>query len=143
MKTSVIALALTTLALFTFPAAASAQEGILGVWDITWDTQRGAQTQTVTFSHDDEGAVTGSMEMTVGGTREGAPRRAAAPRTATISDIAVDGNFFSFTAEVHFGQRGRTVTMAYSGMIEGEEMTGTVEANGGRTFAFTGQRKTD
>jgi hypothetical protein len=122
-------------ATFAFAAAAPAQD-VSGMWDISWETPRGAQTVTFTFTQDGA-ALTGSAEMTMRRPGGGG----GSTRTVEIADGKVEeGNIF-FSLVMGGGQR--SFTLSFAGGVDGDEMRGTVTNPRGGGNPFTGKRKQD
>jgi len=83
---------------------------IAGKWETTRETPRGTMTSTFTFQVD--GAkLTGIIGSQMGDTE--------------ISDGTVEGNKISFKAVMSRGDR--TIEMVYSGTVEGDTITGTMQ----------------
>src|SRR5271170_4244584 len=114
--------ALTTVVLLACAGAARAQDSaadtkpanVAGTWTVSFETQNGTMTQTLTLSQDGS-ALTG----TIGGERG----------TADVKGT-VSGNGVSFSA-TRKGQRG-TFTMNYTGTADGDTIKGTISGGGGR-----------
>lgn len=125
--------ALTALALSAVPAAA---QDLTGRWEISSETQRGTQNMTLDLEQDGS-ALTGTGTLTLGG-RGGGGGGGGGARTIEISDGMVDGESFSFTMTLSFGDR--SIALAYSGTFEGDAMKGTIEGGRGGGRPFTGER---
>jgi len=125
--------ALTALALSAVPTAA---QDLTGMWEISSETQRGTQNMTLDLEQDGS-ALTGTVTLTLGGRRGGGGGDGDA-RTIEISDGMVDGESFSFTMTMSFGDR--SIALAYSGTFEGDAMKGTIEGGRGGGRPFTGER---
>ncbi len=120
-------------ATFAVATAASAQD-VSGMWEISWETPRGGQTVTFTFTQ--EGSVlTGSAEMTMRRPGGGSGQS----RMVEITDGKVEDGNISFSLEVGGGQR--SFTMSFAGVVDGDEMKGAVTNPRGGDNPFTGQRK--
>ena len=125
---------LTAAALSAAPAVA---QSLTGTWELTSETQRGAQNMTLALTQD--GAeLTGSITLTMGGRRGGGGGGGRGPQTIDISDGMVEGNAFSFVMALSFGDN--TITQSYSGTYEGDAMEGTIEGGRGGGRPFTGTR---
>ncbi len=111
-----------------------AAQDMSGDWEITSEGRRGPQTSTMTIVQAD-GALTGSMTLTMGGGRRGGGGGA---QEIEISKGEVDGNTFSFTVVLSFG--GNSIERAYSGTFDGDSMEGTAEGGRGGGQPFTGKR---
>jgi len=132
MNRRVFVAALFAAAAFT--AAPATAQTLAGTWEITSETQRGSQTQTVTLAQDGM-ALTGTITMTMGGRRGGGGGGA---QSIEITDGHVDGASFSFTMNLEFN--GNSIVQSYSGTFEGDAMTGQIEGGRGGARPFTGKR---
>lgn len=109
---AVLVLGLASCALAQDAAQSAAPASVAGKWQMTWEAFRGGQQQgTLTFQQD------GS---TLTGTFEG-------PRGSTPLTGTVDGNNISFTVQI---QGRRTFTMAYTGSLSGDKLSGTFKMQG-------------
>jgi hypothetical protein len=117
-----------------------AAQDMSGDWEITSEGRRGPQTSTMTIVQAD-GALTGSMTLTMGGGRRGGGGGGGGGGGAQEIEISkgeVDGNTFSFTVVLSFG--GNSIERAYSGTFDGDSMEGTAEGGRGGGQPFTGKR---
>jgi hypothetical protein len=114
-----------------------AAQDMSGDWEITSEGRRGPQTSTMTIVQAD-GALTGSMTLTMGGGRRGGGGGGGGAQEIEISKGEVDGNTFSFTVVLSFG--GNSIERAYSGTFDGDSMEGTAEGGRGGGQPFTGKR---
>lgn len=87
---------------------------ITGKWETTRETPRGTMTTTFTFAQDGH-ELTGTLSSQRGD-RE-------------ITDGLVEGNKITFTMVMTMGER--TVEMKYSGTVEGDTITGTIQTSRG------------
>ena len=119
-----VALALAILAGLTVqPTTLQAQQDVVGSWEMSIETPRGAMTQTFEFTQDGDvlsGTVTG-------------PRGSTALQNVQF----VDG---VLTFEVLREFRGNSMTQSFSATIEGDEMTGTMTGGRGGGREFTAVR---
>ena len=120
-------------ATFAFAASSSAQD-VSGMWEISWETPRGAQTVSFTFAQDGS-ALTGSAEMTMGRPGGGGGQS----RTVEITNGTVEDGNISFSMVLGGGQR--SFTMSFAGTVDGDVMKGTVTNPRGGENPFTGKRK--
>ena len=119
-------------ATFALAAPASAQD-VSGMWEISWETPRGAQTVVFTFVQDGA-ALNGSAEMTMGRPGGGGGQS----RTVEITDGKVEDGDISFGLALGGGER--SFTMSFAGSVDGDEMKGTVTNPRGGGNPFTGKR---
>jgi len=124
---------LTGLALSAAPVVA---QDLTGTWEIASETPRGSQTMTLMLDQDGS-ALTGTVTLSGGG-RRGGDGGGGGSRTIEISDGVVDGQSFSFTMTVSFGDR--SMEQAFSGTIEGDSIEGTIEGGRGGGRPFSGER---
>ena len=117
---SVVAGALVALML-TVPAQAQDVD-ITGKWESTRETQQGTMTTAFTFAQDG-GKLTGTL-----GSQRG---------DMEISDGTIEGNKISFKIVMTRGDR--TFEMMYSGTVEGDTITGTMQTPRGEQ-PWTAQR---
>ena len=117
---SVIAGAAAAL-LLAVPAQAQDVD-ITGKWESTRETQQGTMTTTFTFERDG-GKLTGTL-----GSQRG---------DMEISDGTIEGNKISFKLVMTRGDR--TIEMTYSGTVEGDTITGTMQTPRGEQ-PWTAQR---
>ena len=83
-----------------------------GAWQISWQGREGSQQATIQVQQD------GS---TLSGTFQG-------PQGSSQLTGSVQGNNVSFTVQV---QGRRTITLAFTGAVTGDKMSGTLEPQGG------------
>ena len=119
-----LAAALVLIGFSAIPVRAQTP-GVVGDWELTWETPRGERTMTVTFTAADDGALAGTAQTRMG----------AAP----VKDVALEGDRLSFTIE--FGRDDRTFSLPFEGTISGDTMTGTITGMRGDPSPFTGKRK--
>lgn len=134
-RLALFATVLTSVALAVVPVAA---QDLTGSWNISSETQRGAQNMTLELIQDGS-ALTGTVTLTMGG-RRGGGGAGGGERTIEISDGEVDGMSFSFTYTISFGER--SIRQSYSGTFEDDTMEGTIEGGRGGGRPFTGARGT-
>jgi hypothetical protein len=126
-----IPLALLAVAALTAAQPLSAQD-LSGTWELSVETQRGTQTQTLVLVQ--EGArLAGRVTFSVGGRGGG-----GGSQTVEITDGVVEGNRFSFA--VTRNARGGTISQSYAGTIEGDTMEDSMEGGRGGSQRFTGSR---
>ncbi len=125
MKHSALLTALFTTAVLTMAPAQASAQNLAGVWEITRETGRVTNVQTLTLAVEGS-TVTGTMEFNFGG--GGGGGGGGAPPPFPVSDGTVNGNQFSFTVTLNF--QGRSIEQMYSGTIDGETLMGTIR--GGR-----------
>ena len=105
------------------PATLQAQQDVVGSWEMSIETPRGAMTQTFEFTQDGDvlsGTVTGRRGST------------------ELQNVQfVDG---VLTFEVLREFRGNSMTQSFSATIEGDEMTGTMTGGRGGGREFTAVR---
>ena len=141
------AIVLALVAFAPTPQAAAAQD-IVGTWELTtMGGQAGQLTSTLTLAMEDD-ALKGKIKTEMPSMARGGGARARGgsvragggrSRTTTISEIHVDGDSFSFVVTTSFGQR--SITLTYSGTVDGDTMSGIIEGMGdGASRSFTGKR---
>ena len=132
----------TVLAAFVAAAALSAApvaaQSLTGTWELTQETQRGQRTSTLALVQSG-GSLTGTLTLTLGG-RRGGGGGGGGTREFDIEDGAVDGNSFSFSMTLSFGDN--SFTQEYSGTFDGDSMEGQIAGGGrgGGPRPFTGKR---
>ena len=116
-----------------------AQVDLTGTWEISSENQRGARTTTFTFVQDGN-TFTGTAQMAAGGPRGGGggAGTASGTREIQITDGKIEGNTFTFTMTMGMGER--SMSMTYSGTIDGNAMQGTITNPRGEN-PFTGVKK--
>ena len=117
---SVMAGAAVTV-LLAVPAQAQDVD-VTGKWESTRETQQGTMTTTFTFEQDGS-KLTGTL-----GSQRG---------DMEISDGTIEGNKISFKLVMTRGDR--TIEMTYSGTVEGDTITGTMQTPRGEQ-PWTAQR---
>jgi len=114
---------LVTLAAFSLAAPLSAQESTLtGLWELTWETPRGAQTVLVSFEQEGMN-VTGTAQMRMG--------------EVPLKNGMLHGDQLMFTLEMGRGER--TITQNFVATVTGDSMSGTIKTQRGEN-PFTGKR---
>ncbi len=135
----------TVLAAFVAAAALSAApvaaQSLTGTWELTQETQRGQRTSTLALVQSG-GSLTGTLTLTLGG-RRGGGGGGGGTREFDIEDGTVDGNSFSFSMTLSFGDN--SFTQEYSGTFDGDSMEGQIAGGGrggrgGGPRPFTGKR---
>jgi hypothetical protein len=127
-RTAILA-ALVAAAAFT---ATPVTGQLAGTWEVTTQGGRGGpQTSTLVLVQDGE-TLTGTMMFNL-------PEQAGGPQELEVSNGTVDGNSFSFT--VTLSLQGNSITLNYSGAVDGDEMSGTRGGPRGGGQSFTGQRQ--
>ena len=120
MKYSIGVLAAVVLALS--PAAAFAQSGAAGSWELAMTTPQGATTVGLTLSLAGN-KVSGEMTSPMG----------AVPVAGTAT-----GNDVKLTADINI--QGMALTFGIDGKVAGDSMDGTVKVGDFGEFPFTGKR---
>ena len=90
----------------------SQSPNIGGAWQLSWQGRDGSQQATIKIQQD------GSK---LSGTFQG-------PRGSSALSGSVDGNNVSFNVQM---QGRRTITLAFTGTIDGDKMSGTLQPQGG------------
>ena len=129
MNRPAVLAALVAAAAFT---AAPVSGQLAGTWEVT--TQggpRGPQTSTLVLVQDGE-TLTGTMMFNL-------PEQAGGPQELEVSNGTVDSNSFSFT--VTLSLQGNSITLNYSGTVNGDELSGTRGGPRGGRQSFTGRRQ--
>ena len=130
------------VAVAALSAAPVAAQNLTGTWELSQETQRGPRTSTLALVQDGT-TLTGTLTLTLGGRRGGGGGGGGGgPREFEIEDGTVEGNSFSFTMALSFGDN--SFTQEYSGTFDGDSMEGEI-AGGGRRGGggprpFTGKR---
>ena len=106
---------------FLAVAAPVAAQDVSGMWEVSWESPRGAQTFVITFEQDGM-ELTGTAQMRRG---EG-----------TVSDGMIHGNEVSFTLSVGGGR----FTLTFKGEVDGDTMAGTLTTPRGES-PWTGKKK--
>ncbi len=117
-----------------------AAQSLTGTWELSQETQRGPRTSTLALVQDGT-TLTGTLTLTLGGRRGGGG--GGGPREFEIEDGLVEGNSFSFTMTLSFGDN--SFTQEYSGTFDGDSMEGEIagggrRGGGGGPRPFTGKR---
>lgn len=107
------------------PARGQETVDIAGKWETTRETPRGTMTSTFTFEVDGN-KLTGTVGSSRGDTE--------------ISEGTVEDNKISFKVVMSMGDR--TFEMSYSGTVEGDTITGTMETPRGEA-PWTAKRISD
>jgi hypothetical protein len=125
MKRLTVAIAGAALLALAGPALAQEAVDVSGDWEITIESPRGTRTRTVTFEQDGN-ELTGTMETQMGAT--------------PISEGSVNGSEISFTMVFTRGEG--SMSLVYTGTVEGDEMSGNVVTPRGE-IPWTAKRKED
>ena len=136
-RRTIVAAIVAAAALSAAPVAA---QNLTGTWELSQETQRGARTSTLALVQDGSG-LTGTLTLTLGGRRGGGGGGGA--MEVSVDDGMVDGNSFSFSVTLTFGDN--SITQSYSGTFDGDSMEGGIEGGGrrgggGGPRPFTGKR---
>lgn len=123
---------ITAAALSATPASA---QNLSGTWQISSETQRGTQNQTLTLTQDGS-ALTGTISFSFGGRRGGGG--GGGPQSIEVEDGMVEGSSFSFTMTLSF--QGNSFAQEYSGTVDGDTIEGTIQGGRGGGRPFTGTR---
>ena len=132
----------TLVAAAALTAAPASAQNVGGTWQITSEGRRGPQTQTLVLAVEGS-TLTGTLTFGGGGRRGGGGGGRGPQAPLEITDGTVDGNAFSFMTVLDFG--GGSITLSYSGTVDGDTMAGerTVTGGGrggGQPAPFTGTR---
>jgi hypothetical protein len=138
-RRTIVAAIVAAAALSAAPVAA---QNLTGTWELSQETQRGARTSTLALVQDGSG-LTGTLTLTLGGRRGGGGGGGGAMEVS-VDDGMVDGNSFSFSVTLTFGDN--SITQSYSGTFDGDSMEGGIEGGGrrgggGGPRPFTGKRR--
>ena len=118
------------MALVWFPVMLIGQDiDVSGDWELTSVTPRGERTQTIHIEQDG-GKLTVTMQGGFRGGQEGGEITAE----GTIQGNKVEWSFSRSTPRGEF-------TVTYTGVVEGDTMTGEVERGQGMTSPWTAKRK--
>jgi hypothetical protein len=139
---------LTVLAALVAAAALSpapvVAQSLTGTWELAQETQRGPRTSTLVLVQDGT-SLTGTLTLTLGGRRGGGGGGGGrgGTREFDIEGGTVDGNSFSFTMTLSFGDN--SFTQEYTGTFDGDSMEGEIagggrRGGGGGARPFTGKR---
>ena len=119
--------------LLMFLATPLQAQDVTGSWTITY-SQMGRQggqarevSMEVTFLQDGA-TVTGTTMMAMRG-RPGGGGEPPAPQEVAIEDGTMEGNVLTFT--INRGMGERTMSMVFTGTVEGNAMEGTMAMSGG------------
>ncbi len=123
-------------------AAPTSAQNVGGTWQITSEGRRGPKTQTLVLAVEGS-TLTGTLTFGGGGRRGGGGGGRGPQAPLEITDGTVDGNAFSFSMMLEFG--GGSITIAYSGTVDGDTMEGSRTFSGGgrgggQPTPFTGTR---
>ncbi len=113
MKRNIYALLLSLTLAWCVSALAADAPAVAGNWQVSWQGRQGTQQGTLQFQQDGS-KLTGTMEG----------ERGSAPLSGTVN-----GNTVSFTVEMK-GER-RSMTLAFTGTVDGDKMSGTFQPQGG------------
>ena len=115
---SLAAFAAAGLLVATAPAAA---QDVSGMWEVSWESPRGARTFVVTLAQDGT-ELTGTAQMERG--------------PGTLSNGMMDGNDVSFTLTMGGGR----FSLTFEGEVDGDTMAGTLTTPRGES-PWTGKKK--
>ena len=104
---------------------AFAESSLEGTWETVVQTPQGAMQATMTVAETEEGYAVTIEETPPLGPSE-------------ISDVVIEGDTFSFTRALSMAQG--PMNLAYSGEVDGNELTGTVNSDFG-PIPLSGARK--
>ncbi len=102
-RRTIVAAIVAAAALSAAPVAA---QNLTGTWELSQETQRGARTSTLALAQDGSG-LTGTLTLTLGGRRGGGGGGGGAMEVS-VDDGMVDGNSFSFSVTLTFGDNSIT-----------------------------------
>ena len=125
MKTTLRVMLIAFVAILASCASAP-KNPVLGSWDVSIASPVGELPGVFMFAAD--GA--GSMAIQVPGAGDQPP--------AAFSGAVYDGNNVSFSADI--AAQGQSVTLKFSGMVEGDALSGTMDSSFG-AFPVKGMRK--
>jgi hypothetical protein len=96
---------------------------VTGTWDMAVETQQGTMSLSATFKQDGE-KLTGTQ-------------------TSQIGDIALEGSVkgTDIAFAVVINMQGQDVTITYTGKIDGDTMSGTIEFGSFGSSTWSAQRK--
>lgn len=137
MNRRVFVSALVALAATLGLSSPVAAQDMTGTWEITSEGRRGAQTMTLELVQDGS-ELTGTITMRMGGRRGGGGGGGGGMREIEITDGEIDGASFSFTMAIDMG--GNSFSQHFSGTMDGDEISGTIEGGRGGGRPFTGKR---
>jgi hypothetical protein len=123
------------LTLFLILAAPLQAQDATGTWELSYETQRGARTLTVTLVQE-ETTVTGTATLQMMGPPGGGG--GGGTREVEISDGKMEGDQLSFTLNMGMGER--TFSQSFVATVTGDTMEGTMTTPRGEN-PFTGTRK--
>ena len=118
--------------LFMFLAPTVQAQDVTGTWTITYSQmgRQGGQAREVSMDitfQQDGAEVTGTTMMAMGGRRGGG--EAPAPQEVAITDGKMEEGKLTFSIARGMGER--TMTMTFTGAIDGNAMEGTMVMAGG------------
>jgi len=121
---------ITLVSLLLFPVVLSGQDvDVSGDWQMTSVTPRGERTQTIHIEQDGE-----KLTVTMQGGFRGGQRGGEITAEGTIQGNKVEWSFSRSTPRGEF-------TVKYTGIVEGDSMTGEVDRGQGGTSPWTAKRK--
>jgi hypothetical protein len=102
-------------------AAPAYAQSFVGEWTATAESPAGEQSEALVVTETADGyAITATLINPPPGTPEAGPGH----------DIVLDGDIFSYKRTVDLG--GTSIAIAYSGTVEGDTFTGTVDLGFGQ-----------
>ena len=126
------------LAIVAMPAAPAVAQSLTGTWQVSSETRRGPRTSTLELVQDGSD-LTGTVTFSFGGRRGGGGGGGGGgSQSVDIEDGTVDGDSFSFSYTITFGDN--SIALSYSGMFDGDAMEGTIQGGRGGGRPFTGER---
>jgi hypothetical protein len=121
---------ITLITLLLFPVVLSGQDiDVSGDWQMTSVTPRGERTQTIHIEQDGE-----KLTVTMQGGFRGGQQGGEITAEGTIQGNKVEWSFSRSTPRGEF-------TIKYTGIVEGDSMTGEVDRGQGGTSPWTAKRK--
>ena len=126
------------LAIAAMSAAPAAAQNLTGTWQLSFEGRRGPQTSTLALVQSGS-SLTGTVTQSFGGRRGGGGGGGGGDsQTLDIEDGTVDGDSFSFSYTITFGDN--SIALSYSGTFDGDAMEGTIQGGRGGGRPFTGER---
>ena len=121
-------------------AAPTDAQDLTGTWELSAEGGRGGTQVMTLVIEQDGGSLTGTLTRTFGrrGGGGGGGGRGG-PLESEIENGSVDGDDFSFTVTLTFGDN--SFTQSFSGTVDGDSMEGSLEGGRGGARPFTGERK--
>ena len=114
------------LLIAAMPAAPAVAQSLTGTWIVSSEGRRGPQTGTLTLAQDGS-ALTGTISLSLGGRRGGGGGEGGS-QTIDLEDGTVDGDSFSFSFTITFGDN--SFEQSYSGTFLGNPIEPTTSSKG-------------